>query len=110
MKYASPSLIAHEQVHVEQQKRDGWRFYWRYLSSRWWRMMYEAEAYAESARWPGAKISGLAWYLSGKTYGHCCTYEEAEEAIRSFLPVDFKEPPVILYVYDYRTGRIFLEP
>src|SRR5512138_27418 len=43
---ADETVLAHEGVHVEQQRRDGWSFYWRYIVSPRRRMEYEAEAYA----------------------------------------------------------------
>lgn len=40
------ALIAHEQCHQAQQRRDGvLRFWWRYLTSTSWRLAYEVEAY-----------------------------------------------------------------
>ena len=42
-------LIAHEQVHVQQMRRDGLlRFWWRYATSRRHRLAYEVEAYRVS--------------------------------------------------------------
>ncbi|MCP4678737.1 MAG: hypothetical protein GY854_25150 [Deltaproteobacteria bacterium] len=38
-------VCVHEHQHVEQLKRDGWRFKWRYLTSKAKRAIYEAEAY-----------------------------------------------------------------
>lgn len=40
------ALIAHEQCHQAQQRRDGLlTFWWRYLTSKSWRLSYEIEAY-----------------------------------------------------------------
>lgn len=39
-------LIPHEEVHVAQQRRDGWRWYWRYLTDSDARLQYEAPAHA----------------------------------------------------------------
>lgn len=42
-----PWILAHEQIHVQQQEEDGWlRFLWAYLTLRRARMEYEAEAFA----------------------------------------------------------------
>ncbi|HSW17863.1 MAG TPA: hypothetical protein VLJ86_11590 [Ramlibacter sp.] len=42
-------LIAHEQVHARQMRRDGLlRFWWRYATSRRHRLAYEVEAYRVS--------------------------------------------------------------
>ena len=42
-------LLAHEQVHVQQMRRDGLlRFWWRYATSRRHRLAYEVEAYRVS--------------------------------------------------------------
>ena len=41
----SAAHLQHESLHVHQQRQDGiLRFYWRYLTSRAWRVRYEAEA------------------------------------------------------------------
>lgn len=40
------ALIAHERCHQEQQRRDGLlTFWWRYMTSKSWRLSYEVEAY-----------------------------------------------------------------
>ncbi len=39
------TVCVHEHQHVEQLKRDGWKFKWRYLTSKAKRAIYEAEAY-----------------------------------------------------------------
>jgi hypothetical protein len=40
------ALIAHEQCHHDQQRRDGYlRWCWRYVTSKKWRLRYEVEAY-----------------------------------------------------------------
>jgi hypothetical protein len=40
------ALIAHEQCHQSQQRRDGTlRFWWRYITNKAWRLAYEVEAY-----------------------------------------------------------------
>ena len=82
-----PLDLAHEAVHVEQQRADGWRFYVRYVFSRRWRVRYEARAYAVQAR-AGRPIEGehgLAAQLAGPLYLWPCSRAEAAEAIRSSL-------------------------
>ena len=45
-------LIAHETAHARAMARDGtWRFRWRYLTSRKWRLIYEVEGYRESLKY-----------------------------------------------------------
>lgn len=40
------ALIAHEQCHQAQQRRNGYlRWCWRYVTSKAWRLDYEVEAY-----------------------------------------------------------------
>lgn len=79
----SPALLEHEQVHVEQQKRDGWRFFWRYVFSPSWRVRYEVEAYKVDVARGRLTVSEAAEALSGPLYWHPCTYEEAVLALRS---------------------------
>jgi hypothetical protein len=82
-----PLDLAHEAVHVEQQRVDGWRFYVRYVLSRGWRVRYEAPAYAVQAR-AGCPVEGergLAAQLAGPLYLWPCSRAEAAQAIRSFL-------------------------
>ena len=47
-KKSTLALIEHEKVHVDQFRRDP-AFKRRYLTSRQWRLLYEAEAYAKQA-------------------------------------------------------------
>jgi hypothetical protein len=67
-------VIEHERVHVRQQARDGFcRFVWRYLTSRRWRLDYEAEAIAAEvmASAEPARVGLLDWYaqaLAGRVY------------------------------------------
>lgn len=45
-----PGSLEHEAVHVRQQERDGWwRFAFRYVFDKDWRLDYEARAYAHQA-------------------------------------------------------------
>ena len=47
---AGADVVAHEQEHAAQQRRDGWaRWVWRYFTSRPHRLAYEVAAYAVSA-------------------------------------------------------------
>ena len=72
--------LAHEAVHVAQQRRDGWRFYLRYAFSARWRVRYEAEAYAVNFR-NGGRLERLARTLAGPLYLWPCTVEEARAGI-----------------------------
>ena len=47
-KKSTIALIEHEKVHIDQYRRDK-AFKRRYLTSRKWRLQYEAEAYAKQA-------------------------------------------------------------
>lgn len=40
-----PALLAHEQVHVAQMRRDGWLSFWLRYATRAGRQAYEVEAY-----------------------------------------------------------------
>lgn len=80
-KDAGERLLAHEAVHVKQQKRDGnWRFLWRYVTSAKWRVQYEAEAYATNLV-AGEDLDDLARMLSGPLYLYPCSFDTAREAI-----------------------------
>lgn len=79
-KDVSDVTLRHEEIHVQQQKRDGWRFYARYVFSAKWRVKYEAEAFVEEFV-SGYSIDLLATFLSGPLYLRPCTWEEAREAI-----------------------------
>jgi hypothetical protein len=59
------ALIAHEQCHQSQQRRDGTlRFWWRYLTSREWRQTYEVEAYKAWLNVNPANIYSVARMLA----------------------------------------------
>lgn len=76
-------LLAHEAVHIAQQRRDGaWKFYWRYVTSSDWRVRYEAEAYADDVRRGYQTLERAARLLSGPLYLWPCSFEEALEALR----------------------------
>ena len=85
----TPSLLAHELVHVRQQAEHPvwfWVSYLLLLPIGWnpWRMRWEAEAYAVQVRagWP---IESAARAIAGPLYGWCCRRAQAEAAIREFL-------------------------
>ena len=78
-------LLAHEEVHLRQAQSMGSAlFRLRWLLSPTWRMLLEAEAYAESVR-RGDSLSGCAESLSSWLYLRCCTFDEAKQAIQNFL-------------------------
>jgi hypothetical protein len=80
------TVLAHELVHAQQQKADGfWTFLLRYVFSMGWRMAYEGEAYAESVR-RGERLEFAAQLLSGPLYFWPCSREEAENEIAKWLP------------------------
>lgn len=57
-------LRAHELVHVDQMRRDGWtRFVWRYLFRRSWRQAYEVAAFKVSLA-HGARLEVIAELLA----------------------------------------------
>lgn len=68
-------LIPHERVHVDQQRRDGWRWYWRYKTSREARFEYEVPAH-RAAVLAGEPIAQAASELTNN-YGLDITYEAA---------------------------------
>jgi hypothetical protein len=82
LKEGAESCLPHELVHVEQQRRDGWRFYPRYAFSRAWRVRYEAEAYRVDVASGRLAAEQAARILSGSLYLWPCSYEEAFAAIR----------------------------
>ena len=91
-KKSTIALIAHEQVHVDQFRRDP-AFKQRYVTSRKWRLQYEAEGYAKQAcqldavcprstrqYWLGRNrhdyVSRHAKVLASKTYLLFLPYDE----------------------------------
>ena len=75
------ALIAHEQVHVAQQARDGVLFYLRYVFSRWWRTRYEAEGYAVNVERGIDTVDSAASLLSSSLYLWPCSFDEAKDQI-----------------------------
>jgi hypothetical protein len=77
------ALIAHEQCHQDQQRRDGLlRFWWRYTTNKAWRMAYEVDAYkawldvAPHDEW---RVS----YMLAHNYGFDLSVNEAKELLIS---------------------------
>ena len=89
-KKSTIALIEHEKVHIDQYRRDK-AFKRRYLTSRKWRLQYEAEAYAKQAfirvrldkrgRDGDYFVGRYAKLLSSKTYLLFMSYDEVFEAI-----------------------------
>ena len=88
-KKSTIALIEHEKVHVDQYRRDP-GFKRRYVTSRKWRLRYEAEAYARqvftrvqlgSRRDADYYVDRYAKLLSSKTYLLFMSYESVYEAI-----------------------------
>jgi len=80
--------IQHELTHIDQQHRDGWRFYVRYLLMLplgWnpWRVRYEAEAYQVQLR-AGANIATIAKSISGPLYWWPCRYGHAFDVLKAW--------------------------
>lgn len=79
---AAPAyLIPHERVHVDQQKRDGLLWYWRYNTSKEWRLKYELPAH-RAAVWAGEPIETAAYELCS-FYDLDLTYDQALELIQN---------------------------
>ena len=88
-KKSTIALVEHEKVHVNQFRRDP-AFKRRYLTSRKWRLRYEAEAYAVSVftrmklgtkRDADYYIGRYAELLSSRTYLLFMSYDRVFEAI-----------------------------
>ena len=89
-KKSTLALIEHEKVHVDQYRRDP-AFKRRYLTSRKWRLQYEAEAYAKQAfvrvkldkkkRGRHFFVSRYAKVLASKTYLLFMDYNKIYKAI-----------------------------
>lgn len=77
----SAATLAHEEIHVHQQRRDGLRFYVRYVFSVGWRVRYEAEAYAVSVRIGSMTLDQAARALAGPLYLWPCSIGAARAAI-----------------------------
>ncbi len=89
-KKSTLALIEHEKVHVDQFRRDP-AFKRHYLTSRQWRLLYEAEAYAKQAfvrvqldkrkRGRHYFVSRYAKVLASKTYLLFMDYNKIYKAI-----------------------------
>ncbi len=89
-KKSTIALVEHEKVHVDQFRRDS-AFKRRYLTSRKWRLLYEAEGYAKQAfirvkldkrnRGRHFFVNRYAKVLSSKTYLLFMPFNEVYAAI-----------------------------
>ena len=86
------SLLWHERTHVRQQKRWGTAYwYWKYITSKSFRLEAEAEAYAVELLYipevyQEASIEMFASWLAGSMYSHCAKNELwAEASLRSWI-------------------------
>ena len=89
-KKSTIALVEHEKVHVDQFRRDP-AFKRRYLTSRQWRLLYEAEAYAKQAfvrvkldkkkRGRHFFVNRYAKVLASKTYLLFMDYNKIYKAI-----------------------------
>lgn len=95
----SDDLMAHENVHEYQQSGMGSEEWWSlYLESPEFRYDQEAAAYGQQYRFFCIDIKDrnqrfrilhqLALALSSELYGHCCTYAEAVQKIRTDSDVE----------------------
>jgi hypothetical protein len=87
----APDTLEHEKVHLRQAREMGsFRFLWRWLFSKKWRVRIEAEAYAVNVRMApmlrqNAELDWAARCLSGPLYMRPCTFAEAKIAILTYL-------------------------
>jgi len=75
------ALIEHEKVHQGQQRRDGTlTFWWRYFTSKKWKLAYEVEAYK---RWIEVKPEdeNLCARWLAFSYGFDITVDKAYELL-----------------------------
>lgn len=85
-----PDLIAHEAIHVKQQKYIGKDKWWeQYFSSPEFRLLQEVEAYTAQLKWAKQNYSRQARralfrkcvHDMATLYGNMCTKEEAEKLL-----------------------------
>lgn len=76
LKRESGVTLAHELVHVAQQRRNGLLFFLQYVFSPRWRVRYEVEAYQVDLE-HGRSPEDVARALSGPLYLWPCSYDEA---------------------------------
>ena len=84
-----PDFLAHEQVHLDQQKEYGVEAWWHsYLTDQSFRLAEETEAYREQGKyikenWRGTmgkkmrRLTAIATDFSGPIYGNMISYDEA---------------------------------
>lgn len=79
------ALLAHEQVHVRQWRRNKLRFWPRYLLSRKWRLAYELEAYRVQL---ALEPSGLERFALALAHGYWLgiSIEQARAMLLSVKP------------------------
>lgn len=74
-------LIAHERCHQDQQRKDGWlTFYFRYFTSKEWRLKYELEAYRVWVAVAPEDIHRIVNVMMN-SYGFNLSYSDALEAL-----------------------------
>jgi len=74
-------LLAHERTHQAQMRRDGLlAFWWRYLTSKSARLIYELEAHRVQLE-HGGSIVAVAVSLASSRYGFGLTLAEASELL-----------------------------
>ena len=89
----TPDKIAHEQVHVDQQRAQGKLFWWSmYLFSSKFRLDQELEAYRAEAAFIKERvrdrnlrakcITDICRDLSGPMYGNIITFDEAKKILQ----------------------------
>lgn len=91
MRDLSGDLLAHEIVHLDQQRRVGLKKWWKkYIKDPEFRLEQEVEAYQNQWRWAEEKSprpyrkqlrKHIIKTLAGKLYGNLITEEEAEELV-----------------------------
>ncbi len=90
-----PDLIAHEQVHIEQQRFLGPEVWWTtYIEDPEFRLRQEVEAYRAQVKWINEhievmsrnerryRIRNMAIDLNSHVYGHIIGYDEALKLIK----------------------------
>jgi hypothetical protein len=86
LRHESGVTLAHELVHVAQQRRDRSLFFLRYVFSARWRVRYEVEAY-QVDRAHGRSAQAIARALSGPLYLWACSFDEAVELLAAAAPL-----------------------
>ena len=83
------SMLVHEQVHHRQQRKDGWKWYLKYIFSTSYRFEQELQAYRTQAEFVKIQYNvdikeGVAKALSSKTYFKMAGYKKAKKAIEEW--------------------------